>query len=978
MMAFLAIAGNAVWGQSSYDAEIEIKGITTSKWTDEDNKDVDSYSVNKGADNNNVVTIKKDGSFLIKDSGDDRNDKSNVQIKFAEGVTEVSITLNGVKTNAYLDNDLTASKEENPDVPGTGVLSAYNGLSFTFGTSTWPKREVEYSIGQDENGNKYLALDKGLDDPVMTPSFPGFERYSSFSFSMDLAQHPDYINDVAEYRIRIRTSAEKNPSADQRTETTVFALRNNGEIVVAGVGTGVFLKADGFTSVAVSVDLTTGRYAEVSVWIDGVPYQGGRLDVQSTVMYKNDPTLDTWEKVRTNAGTFAFRSWTDHNKVDGSGTHAGLLFDNIYTYSGRISDARMVTYHVNNGVMAGSAVRFYKLDEFPELPQPTRDGAVFLGWYTSADLSGDEVTSFTPNDPRREVHLYAKWELQEGLISYHLNGGTADLGSLPVSFTVGEGAVISLPDPVRENATFAGWYLTPDFSGERITDDYVITEDFDRDVAFYAKFIGESVTLDFEDAEPGPVTSLPHFTLSSADQKPGVSYTVMEDDDGKYLRWVKGSLDSQLRMHLPVSDFLIGGSKAISFSIDLRQDQTNPGLGGTLWLRQESDWQDAVAFGYVDADGKVYLGGNNRGSLVGELSAEEFRTFTFVIDFETMTINGYLNGERTAGQTFTLPEVTEKTPESWLRTVTFFNWSAFEWGEADSSIHVDNIRGAETDLVMTDGYLISLFEDGEVSYARADGAYTLPEGYWLDESGKLVSGEISVTAPVALRKLSVVLQTGASIRLDDPAGLRFESALDSTLYNALTAAGYTVKFGTYIFPADQYTDGVPADAVFSTFTDVAQLTEQDGIYTYYTSLVNLLPRNYARSFGAISYVTAEKDGKSSTFRTEFRLADHARSVYEVAKQVAAAGELEKMTESQRQTVTGYLDRVVEIVGGTAVTINGYISPYEVTVDAEQNLTVRGDVGLVTAVIADGIVYTRGWQINEEQTELTAVLPSVAE
>ena len=116
MMAFLAIAGNAVWGQGSYDAEIEIKGITTSEWTDEDNKDVDSYSVNKGADNNNVVTIKKDGSFLIKDSGDDRNDKSNVQIKFAEDVTEVSITLNGVKTNAYLDNGLTASIDQNPDV----------------------------------------------------------------------------------------------------------------------------------------------------------------------------------------------------------------------------------------------------------------------------------------------------------------------------------------------------------------------------------------------------------------------------------------------------------------------------------------------------------------------------------------------------------------------------------------------------------------------------------------------------------------------------------------------------------------------------------------------------------------------------------------------------------------------------------------------------------------------------------------------
>ena len=873
--------------------------------------------------------------------------------------------------------------EENPDVPGTGVLSAYNGLSFTFGDAKWPKREVEYSIGQDENGNKYLALDKGLDDPAMTPSFPNFRSYSSFSISMDLAQHPDYINDVAEYCVRFRTSAvASNPSADRRTDTNIFSLRNNGEIVVAGNGTGVYLKEGEFTSVAVSVDLTTGRYATVTAWIDGVLYEGGQLDVQTTTMYKEDPSMDTWEKVRANAGTFAFMSWTDHNKVGDSGTHAGLLFDNIYTYSGSIQDVRTVTYHANNGVMSGSAVRFYALDEFPALPEPSRDGAVFLGWYTSEDFTGDSVTSFLPTDPT-EVHLYAKWELTDGLISYHLNGGTADLEGLPSSFRIGEGATVSLPDPVRENATFAGWYLTPDFSGERITGDYVIDADFDRDVAFYAKFVGESLTLDFEDVEPGLVTTLPHFNLATdkpAEEggKPGVSYTVVAGPDGNYLRWVKGSSDSMLRMNLAASDYVLGSGKAISFSIDLRLDDTNPALGGTMWLRQGADWRDAVAFCYVTA-GKVYVGGSDKGGFVGELSVDEFQTFTFVMDFETLTIDGYLNGERIVqGQPFSLPEGCVKTPENWMRSIEFFNWSAFGSGDSKSTILVDNIHAAEADLVMTDGYLISLFEGDEVSYARANGAYTLPEGYWLDENGKLVSGDITVTSAVTLRKLSVTLQPGASIRLDDPAGLRFESALDSTLYNALSAAGYTVKFGTYIFPADQYTDGVPADAVFSTFTDVAQLTEQDGVYTYYTSLVNLLPQNYARSFGAISYVTAEKDGKSSTFRTEFRLADHARSVYEVAKQVAAAGELEKMTESQRQTVTGYLDRVVEIVGGTAVTINGYISPYEVTVDAEQNLTVRGDVGLVTAVIADGIVYTRGWQINEEQTELTAVLPSVAE
>lgn len=114
LMAFLAIAGNAVWGQETGSGtendpwKIDITGITSSKWT-ANNNDGSSYSVNKGEDNNNVVTIKTDGFFLIKDDGDDDTDKSNVQIKFATGVSNVGITLEGVKINAYLDNTRKAS-----------------------------------------------------------------------------------------------------------------------------------------------------------------------------------------------------------------------------------------------------------------------------------------------------------------------------------------------------------------------------------------------------------------------------------------------------------------------------------------------------------------------------------------------------------------------------------------------------------------------------------------------------------------------------------------------------------------------------------------------------------------------------------------------------------------------------------------------------------------------------------------------------
>ena len=109
LIAFLAITSGAVWGQNA--TTIDITGITGNRWT---NKNETNYSVIKGADskpNNNVVTIKSNGTYTIEDTGADKNDKSNIQIKFGTSVTEVNITLKGVKTNAYLDNGLKASSK---------------------------------------------------------------------------------------------------------------------------------------------------------------------------------------------------------------------------------------------------------------------------------------------------------------------------------------------------------------------------------------------------------------------------------------------------------------------------------------------------------------------------------------------------------------------------------------------------------------------------------------------------------------------------------------------------------------------------------------------------------------------------------------------------------------------------------------------------------------------------------------------------
>ena len=212
-------------------------------------------------------------------------------------------------------------------------------------------------------------------------------------------------------------------------------------------------------------------------------------------------------------------------------------------------------------------------------------------------------------------------------------------------------------------------------------------------------------------------------------------------------------------------------------------------------------------------------------------------------------------------------------------------------------------------------------------------------------------------------RLEINLLPGASVRLQEPAGLRFESVIDAAMYEALTAAGYTVTFGTCIFPADQYTGTLPDKVLQSTFDSVDGLSLQNGQYTCYTSIVNLFDQNYARRFGAVSYITVSRNGQTQTCYTSYDPADNARSVYEVACKVAQTGELAGLTEAQQAVITHYLDAVVTIENGAMVQFPGYSAPYEVTL-TETTLTVtatdEGHVSDIRAVILNGMLYTSGW------------------
>ena len=164
-----------------------------------------------------------------------------------------------------------------------------------------------------------------------------------------------------------------------------------------------------------------------------------------------------------------------------------------------------ITYKLNGGTLTNALEKFTE-DQLPlTLPTPTREGYVFAGWYLTSDFSGNAVTQITE---AKNITVYAKWAepVVEYTITYELNGGT--LENPKTKFTASE-LPLTLATPTKEGYTFAGWYLTSDFSGNAVTQ---ITEA--KNVTVYAKWEAIEYTITYELNEGTlPAGAVSKFTI---------------------------------------------------------------------------------------------------------------------------------------------------------------------------------------------------------------------------------------------------------------------------------------------------------------------------------------------------------------------------------------------------------------------------------------------------------------------------------
>ena len=126
-----------------------------------------------------------------------------------------------------------------------------------------------------------------------------------------------------------------------------------------------------------------------------------------------------------------------------------------------------VTLNSNGGTCSQSSVTVYYSQTYGTLPEPTRRGCKFAGWWTTRDSGGKQVTASTVCYATGNFTLYARWTaLASYTVTLNPNGGTCDKSSITVYYSQAYG---TLPTPTREGYTFAGWWTTKATGGKEVT-----------------------------------------------------------------------------------------------------------------------------------------------------------------------------------------------------------------------------------------------------------------------------------------------------------------------------------------------------------------------------------------------------------------------------------------------------------------------------------------------------------------------------
>jgi uncharacterized repeat protein (TIGR02543 family) len=302
----------------------------------------------------------------------------------------------------------------------------------------------------------------------------------------------------------------------------------------------------------------------------------------------------------------------------------------------------------SNGGSAIEDITFNINDPITKLPEPTKEGYVFSGWYLDEGLN-EAFDIENIND--KEIILYAKWSDSHLVsITYDAMGGSSDQTN-----EVKDDEIPLIYAPIKEGYVFLGWYFDQSYQNV-----YIFDEPLTEDTTLYAKWEERSdvvLSIIYNDE------LIYEFNIIDG-QFPELSPTVPDPYASKTTNFYK---DQQMRSQFNDEDMITSSSKIyarLSDAYYVYYDQVE--------VLQPDQYITPTE---VIKDGKIYELNNMMYDKTSHEMIQVYRPsssfYQFPIDFKIESIeyfNNYLLIETTDGKQYLKNKYEEYRPNT-LRDV---------------------------------------------------------------------------------------------------------------------------------------------------------------------------------------------------------------------------------------------------------------------------------------------------------------------
>ncbi|HPO49265.1 MAG TPA: InlB B-repeat-containing protein [Spirochaetota bacterium] len=351
-----------------------------------------------------------------------------------------------------------------------------------------------------------------------------------------------------------------NPLLIENEENGVLVSPpDNDSFVYYKVDSGEWLKTKDSVLVALTKTHTISAYSEKSGFFDSETITG-EYSAKYTVKFNetsSSPKVKYGSLISSSSvpvpqkAGFKFAGWYCEEALETFADFSKPVISDIIFYAKWIenasSDSYVLTFNSNEGSYVNTQI-VAKGTKAIEPTEPQKDGYSFGGWYKDSDL--ELFFDFSSEIVESDISLYAKWNSPDYFtVIFDCMGG-----SLIEPLTVKKGDKIIKPstDPIKESASFEGWYKEKTYISL-----WNFDATLDSNVALYAKWSTTSSTT---------TTSIVTATTTTSTTIPqAVIVTIIKDFSYKTLIFTPSSSAVALGETVTIS-----GSANFTDAIDWR------------------------------------------------------------------------------------------------------------------------------------------------------------------------------------------------------------------------------------------------------------------------------------------------------------------------------------------------------------------------------------------------------------------------